>query len=327
MILSRYADGLSLLDIDWEYPAGNGADYRQVPNSKKTYEIKGFPKLLKAVKKAITPKPLSIAVAGLERDMIAFYGNPTPQEIWDTVDFVNIMTYDLINRRDTATQHHTSVRGSLASVDRYLALGLPAAKANLGFAFYAKYFETKPGENCQNRPVGCPIVKAENDDGSDAGTSGTVTFEKANYALPQTPTNLTISSDGTCGAGTSFTCQGLQNATLGCCSQYGYCGGSQAHCGAGCQRAYGRCEGPDVSASFLKAIKNEQIDQAEGGAWYWDADSELFWTWDTPDLIARKFHEIIAARGLGGAMAWSLAEDSEDWSHIRAINEGVQSLH
>ena len=107
MILSRYADGLSLLDIDWEYPAGNGADYRKVPNSKKTYEIKGFPKLLKAVKKAITPKPLSIAVAGLERDMIAFYGNPTPQEIWDTVDFVNIMTYDLINRRDTATQHHT----------------------------------------------------------------------------------------------------------------------------------------------------------------------------------------------------------------------------
>ena len=275
----------------------------------------------------MAPKPVSIAVPGLERDMIA-YTPATAADIWAAVDFVNIMTYDLINRRDTETQHHTSVRGSLEAVDRYLALGLPASKANLGFAFYAKYFETAPGEDCSTRPVGCPIVRAENPDGSDAGTSGTVTFETANYEPPAAPpANLTVSPEGTCGAGTSFTCVGLNNSTLGCCSQYGFCGGEQAHCGAGCQRGYGRCEGPDVAASWLKAVREGgEVDEVEGGAWYWDADAELFWTWDTPALIARKFRDIVAARGLGGVMAWSLAEDSEDWSHIGAIAEGVKGL-
>jgi chitinase len=39
-----------------------------------------------------------------------------------------------------------------------------------------------------------------------------------------------------------------------------------------------------------------------------------------------KFEHIIVARRLGGAMAWSLGEDSYDWSHMIALRDGVASL-
>lgn len=53
-----------VLDIDWEYPGGNGADYKQVPNAEKAYQIEAYPKTLAAVRTAIGDKLLSIAVPG-----------------------------------------------------------------------------------------------------------------------------------------------------------------------------------------------------------------------------------------------------------------------
>jgi chitinase len=53
-----------LLDIDWEYPGGNGGDYKQVPNSQKAYQINAFPKMLAETRVAIGKKLLSIAVPG-----------------------------------------------------------------------------------------------------------------------------------------------------------------------------------------------------------------------------------------------------------------------
>lgn len=57
------ADDMSV-DIDWEYPGGNGGDYKQVPNSQKTYQIDAFPKVLAAIRASIGDKLLSIAVPG-----------------------------------------------------------------------------------------------------------------------------------------------------------------------------------------------------------------------------------------------------------------------
>lgn len=76
-------------DIDWEYPGGNGQDYRQNPNSGKTDEITGYALFLKEVKAAIGSKELSIAVPGLERDMIAFTADQAPL-INAAVDVVNV---------------------------------------------------------------------------------------------------------------------------------------------------------------------------------------------------------------------------------------------
>ncbi|KAK8138916.1 hypothetical protein PG984_002296 [Apiospora sp. TS-2023a] len=317
--------GLDFIDIDWEYPGGNGADYKQIPNSKKVDEITTFPLLLQEIKDAIKPRALSIAVPGKPGDMLAY----TPEHasaIFGAVDMVNVMAYDLMNRRDNATAHHTDIQGSLKAVDAYLALGCPASKVNLGLAFYAKYFQTAKGVDCSGGPIGCPILLAENTtDGSDLGTSGAITFEVANVTPPPAPTNLTTSKDSSCGTGTSFTCQGLADA--GCCSQYGFCGSTPAHCGAGCQAGFGKCTGPQIGASFVSALKESKTDEVLGGQWWWDASNELFWTLDTVPLMQRKFKEIVAARGLGGIFAWSLGEDSYDWSHLKAMREGVKGLN
>ncbi|KAI8721564.1 Chitinase [Fusarium sp. LHS14.1] len=309
--------GYDCVDIDWEYPAGNGEDYKRIPNSKKVDEIKSYPKLLKEIKNAIGDKELSIAVPGLERDMIAYTHEQVPK-INAAVDFVNIMSYDLMNRRDSVTTHHSSYEGTAQAVDAYISRGFQPSKLNIGFAFYAKWFTTKAGVQC-TEPTGCPTELLEAADGSDTGKSGTITFEKANFV--EAPKNLTVSPDASCGAGTTFKC-----GEVTCCSQFGFCGNSTAHCSTGCQSAYGRCEGIDISGSFLTALENGKTDTAAGGQWYWDATTSLYWTWDTADLITQKINGLVPTKGLGGIFAWSLAQDSQDWSRLTAMREGFNTL-
>jgi len=98
------------------------------------------------------------------------------------------------------------------------------------------------------------------------------------------------------------------------------------YCGTGCQSGFGRCSGPSIKDSFTKALANGKSDDVNGGQWYWDSDLSVFWTWDTPDIIAKKFSDIIVQKGLGGAFAWSLAEDSFDWCHLKALQQNAKQL-
>jgi chitinase len=203
-----------MVDIDWEYPGGNGDDYRKVPNSQKTGEIETYPLFLEAIRDAIgKDKILSVAVPGKRGDMIAFTKEQGPK-IWSAVDMVNVMSYDLMNRRDNVTNHHTGVAGSLDTIKAYEETGLDTAKMNLGFAYYAKWFTTDPNSDCAEQPIGCAVVPLESPDGSDPGKSGVLTFEKSNMAAP--PDNLRTSSDGTCGYA-----KGTKCPSGSCCSQYG----------------------------------------------------------------------------------------------------------
>lgn len=247
------------LDVDWEYPGGNGEDYKTNPNSGKVSEIETYPLLLKEIKSAIGDKELSTAVPGKVGDMIAFTAEQVPK-IAAAVDFVNVMTYDLMNRRDNVTSHHTGVADSLATVETYLSRGMPAEKMNLGFAFYAKWFTTKDGETC-DKPTGCETTVLEDPNGGDTGKSGAITFETENYG-----------------------------------------------------------------GAFANAMKNGKADATKGGQWYWDSSAKVYWTWDTPEFIARKMTDIVKAKKLGGIMGWSLAQDSHDWSHLRALQQGLKSL-
>lgn len=320
--------GYDCVDVDWEYPGGNGADYRQVPNEDLTSEIETYPLLLAAIKAAIGDKELSIAVPGLERDMIAYTADKVPA-IDAAVDYVNVMTYDLMNRRDTVTKHHTDIGGSLAAVDAYLARGMTASKMNLGIAFYAKYFTLAANATCTAAaPLGCAIALAENADGTDAGTSGAATFEASSLPVVVDTAALTASTDGSCGTGTTFLCTGTGTGGP-CCSQYGFCGDTTGHCEAGCQADYGTCTDEETKTtpqSWADALANGQTDAENGGQYYVDTEANLFWTWDTPELITQKFTDIYKARGLGGIFAWSLAEDSYDWSHFLAMQAGVEAL-
>jgi chitinase len=174
---------------------------------------------------------------------------------------IQVMSYDLMNRRSNVTSHHTGIQDSIRTIDTYIERGMDANKLILGFAFYAKWFTTQAGVQCDT-PTGCPTAELEKADGTDTGLSGAVTFEAANH----------------------------------------------------------------VEGDFLNAIRNGKEDAEGGGQWYWDAQKSVYWTWDTPALIARKFDEIVKPKGLGGVMAWSLAQDSYDWSRFKAMQTGVKGL-
>tara|TARA_R110002003_G_scaffold251_8_gene17815 strand:+ start:8065 stop:9273 length:1209 start_codon:yes stop_codon:yes gene_type:complete len=190
----------------------------------------------------------------------------------------------------------------------------------VGFAYYAKYFTT--AKDCSATPLNCPIALAEDPiTGKDLLTSGAWTYETF-HMKPVDASALTVSYDGTCGPEKGTKC------STGCCSQYGNCGTSPEHCSGACQHAFGTgCTDADVAGSWQNALKHGVTDVKAGGQYYFDAANLLFWTWDTPELIERKFEQIVAKYGLGGVMAWSLGEDSADWSHIKAMNAGLQRLN
>lgn len=69
--------------------------------------------------------------------MLTFTKVKTPA-ISASLDFFNVMTYDLMNRRDNVTKHHTDIEQSLIAINAYEKRGVPDEKINLGFAFYIK---------------------------------------------------------------------------------------------------------------------------------------------------------------------------------------------
>ncbi|KAK0611076.1 glycoside hydrolase superfamily [Immersiella caudata] len=170
MVEATGADGI---DVDWEYPGGNGEDYREVPNTDKAWEITAYPLLLGELRIALPNKIISAAVPGLRRDMVAFTHETVPR-IMRHLDFLNVMTYDLMNRRDTVTKHHTGIQLSAGAVDAYINNGASPRDINLGFAFYTKYFKTDH-EACASAesPVGCPTLLLEDPEtGADLGRAG-----------------------------------------------------------------------------------------------------------------------------------------------------------
>lgn len=167
-----HSDGFKGVDVDWEYPGGNGEDYKKTPNSEREWEIDAYPKLLSALRAAIgSSKVISAAVPGLPRDMLAFTTSTIPS-IMASVDFLNIMTYDLMNRRDHLTKHHTGIQNSLEAINAYTSAGVPPSKANLGLAFYVKWFKTDHDarQQCREKPVGCKAALMEDPStGADLG--------------------------------------------------------------------------------------------------------------------------------------------------------------
>lgn len=101
---------------------------------------------------------------------MAFTTSTMPRII-QQVDFLNVMTYDMMNRRDTVVKHHSGVAESRSAIQRYEDRGAPAHKLNLGLAYYVKWFMT--AADCDSNtllPLGCATKVLEDPDtGADLG--------------------------------------------------------------------------------------------------------------------------------------------------------------
>lgn len=104
--------------------------------------------------------------------MIAFTETTIP-DIMERVDFLNVMTYDLMNRRDNTTKHHTSREATRLAISAYTHRGAQPDKLNLGLGFYVKWFKTAEREDCGIAPTGCKTELMEDPKtGADLGKAG-----------------------------------------------------------------------------------------------------------------------------------------------------------
>ncbi|KAK7983435.1 hypothetical protein PG989_010837 [Apiospora arundinis] len=288
MVEATGADGV---DIDWEYPGGNGEDYKQVPNSEKAWEAVAYPQLLAALRSALGPaKLISAAVPGIPRDIALAFTAETVPSIMKSVDFLNVMTYDLMNRRDTVTKHHTGVAGSIESIDAYLNAGASASQLNLGFAFYVKYFRVPP-HACES-----PEPELSSDTAGTIASSADSEDAPLGLGCPTGPME-----DPDTGADLDRT------------------GGFSYHDGVP----------TDISDSFRRALRLGTYDPRGGGYYYLDSSfrkdgDNVFWTFDTPDVMGEKFLKVVEPKGLGGVFAWGLGEDAPEFAHLKALADWLE---
>ncbi len=130
------------LDLDWEYPAIEGYPGHTFTSADKS----NFTELIKALRKEMGNNYLlSFAAGGFTKYL--------EQSIdWDAVmplvDFVNLMTYDLVNGYSTVTGHHTPLadyRSGQESTQRcvnwLLGNQTDPGKLIIGAAFYARIWK------------------------------------------------------------------------------------------------------------------------------------------------------------------------------------------
>ena len=73
-------------------------------------------------------------------------------EISAFLDFYNIMTYDLMNKSNYITKHHTGLQMLINAISVYEEIGMLADNVNLGFAFCIKWYKTDPRGECDKHP-------------------------------------------------------------------------------------------------------------------------------------------------------------------------------
>ena len=139
------ADGI---DLDWEYPAIEG-----YPGHKYTPEDKdNFTALVYQLRKTLGGNQIiSFAAGGFKKFLDE---SVNWKKIMKKVDFVNLMTYDLVSGFSTTTGHHTALysdTGQSESTDntvQYLIQkGIDPAKLIIGAAFYSRIWKNVSNQN------------------------------------------------------------------------------------------------------------------------------------------------------------------------------------
>ncbi len=134
-----HTDGI---DLDWEYPAlSNVPGYPFSPEDKDH-----FTALIKQLRKELGKQyEISFAAGGFTRYLQT---SVDWKKVTPLVNYINLMTYDLVSGYDTVSGHHTPLYSTPQQVEstdhavRYLdSIGVPLKKIAIGVAFYARIFE------------------------------------------------------------------------------------------------------------------------------------------------------------------------------------------
>ena len=167
-LLEKYhLDGL---DMDWEYPTSDEAGIKARPEDRENFTavMQG---LREAMNKLDRPMTLTFAAAGWK----GYFTYIELEKVIETVDYINLMTYDQAGGGNKFTMHHTALGkrtlddmletplgkemlehegGSWEPqsveniVDYCLQLGVPAKKIVVGAAFYGKGWKgVEPADN------------------------------------------------------------------------------------------------------------------------------------------------------------------------------------
>ncbi len=134
-----HTDGI---DLDWEYPAlENVPGYPYAPEDKDH-----FTALIRLLRKQLgKEKEISFAAGGYTDYLKTSidWKNVAP-----LVNYINLMTYDLVNGYAKSTGHHTPLYSTPQQVEstdhavRWLdSAGVPLKKIAIGLAFYARVFQ------------------------------------------------------------------------------------------------------------------------------------------------------------------------------------------
>jgi chitinase len=149
------------LDVDWEYPGQKGLNNTHRPEDKEncTALMAEARAALDKAGKAAGKRYLLTMATGANDSWIE---HTEMDKMQGSLDFVNIMTYDMAGDWDPATAHHAPLftnpaspkkHSCASSVDRFLAAGVPASKIVLGAPFYGKAWgEVPPTDNGLHQP-------------------------------------------------------------------------------------------------------------------------------------------------------------------------------
>lgn len=130
------------IDLDWEYPAiegypGHAYEAADKPN---------FTTLVKVLRSTLGKKhEISFAAGGFTKFLEQ---SIDWKEVMAVVNYVNLMSYDLVNGNSTTTGHHTPLYPTASqkesadnAITYLLSIGVPANKIVIGAAFYARSWE------------------------------------------------------------------------------------------------------------------------------------------------------------------------------------------
>lgn len=158
-------NGMTGLDIDWEYPCSDQAEIAASPNDKETFTL-----LIKELRRQLDAggegRTLSIAAGALR----SYIQDTDMQEVQKYLDYVQLMTYDFHGVFTHTTGHHANLYddtvidepkiSSDQAIKMFVEAGVPIEKIVMGAAFYGRCWKNVPSEHFGLGQVpGCREVK------------------------------------------------------------------------------------------------------------------------------------------------------------------------